>query len=107
MIPSKIGQSITNTINFLDQSGHPMAVTPTVDAPPTWTNDTPSVEKLTVSEDGLSCVALALAAGTDVITLSVMVKGAKFTATIVDNVTDPPPEPQTLTSVAILQSVAA
>lgn len=98
-----VGHTDTMTIAYLDQNGNPMLVTPTPDSPPTWVQTTPATDTLTVAASGLSAVALGLAAGTDVITLTVIVSGVTFTA--VDDLTVTA-APQVLTSVAIVDTVA-
>lgn len=98
-----VGHTLTETIAFLDQSGNPMLVTPTPDSPPSWSDTNSAVETLSVSPDGLSFSGPAIAAGTDVVNLTVIVGGVSFSA--VENVTVTP-APQVLTSVAIVSAVS-
>jgi uncharacterized protein YjdB len=75
-----------------------MAVTPTPDSPPTWTNTNPSAETVAAATDGLTASATAVAAGTDTITMTAIVGGTSFSASIDVTVT----EAQRLTSVQIV-----
>ena len=95
-----VGQSLPLSIQFLDQNGHEMAVTPTPDAPPAWTNGNPAVDTLTVSADGLSASDLGVSAGADTIGVSLSVGGVSFAASDAVTVTA---APQTLTSIAIVE----
>jgi len=104
MATLQIGQSVTNTITFLDQNGHPLVATPIPDSVPVWTNDTPGVESLTVATNGLSAVLKAISPGVDTTTVVVIVGGTKFSATVMDTVAV---TPQVLTSIAIVQSIPA
>ncbi len=99
-----IGHTIELAIAYLDQNGNPMLTTPTPDAPPTWTNTTPATETLKVAPDGLSAEADPVAAGTDVVNLSLVVGGATFSASLSVEVD---PAPQVLTSVNISATVSA
>lgn len=93
------GKPLSLAIAFRDQHGNSMPTAPTPDSPPTWTNTTPADETLTVSTDGLSCQATAVAAGTDEIDLTVIVGGKTFSASLAVTVT---PEVPVLTSVEIV-----
>jgi hypothetical protein len=93
-----VGHKIALSISYLDANGNPLLTTPTPDSPPTWANTTPATETLVASADGLSANTTALAPGTDAVSLTVVVGGATFSASLsveVDAV------PQVLTSVAI------
>lgn len=91
------------SIKFLDQHGNTMTTTPAPDAPPTWSNDTPISEMLTVAPDGLSATDSPLAAGTDTVTLTLHVGGVAFTAVAHGTVN---PEPQVLSSIEIVPGLA-
>lgn len=93
-----VGHSIALSIKFFDQNGNPMLTAPAPDAPPIWSNTTPATETLKPAADGLTCEADALAAGSDTVSLSLMVGGKAFSATLAVTVEA---EPQVLTSVAI------
>jgi hypothetical protein len=108
MIQVNAGHSVDCTIEYLDQNGNPMLTTPTPDSPPTWTNaPAPAgIDTLTVSPDGSSAV-LATAAvdatgGTDTVSLSVIVGGKTFAATLGVAISA---APQVLTAVAINDTV--
>ncbi len=100
----KGGQTLPLSIEYLDQNGTPMAVSPLLDVPPSWANNTPATETLTASPDGLTASALAVAAGTDTVRVSLSVGGVQFSATL--DVTVPAFAPlQTLTSIGIVAGV--
>ena len=101
MVDAKVGQSISYSLEFLDQHGQPIAVTP--DAAPEWSDTTPATEALTQSSDGLSAHGAAIAVGQDTVAVKVVVGGKEFDATIAVNVTEAPP---VLTSVAIVAKVS-
>jgi hypothetical protein len=86
------------SIVYLDQNGNSMLTTPRADAAPTWSNTTPATETLKPSADGLTCEADAVAAGSDVVSLSISVGGAAFAASLSVTVEA---APQILTSVQI------
>jgi len=88
---------------FLDQSGNPMLVTPTPDAPPTWTDTTPATGTLTPAANGLTATELAIAAGTDTVSVALAVGGVSFSASVEIDVAA---APQILTSIAIATTVA-
>lgn len=94
-----VGQSLPLSLAFLDQNGAPMAPPPTPDIPPVWSNTTAATETLTVADDGLSAIATAVAAGTDVINVSVTSGGVVFSASLAVTVMA---APQVLTSVEIV-----
>jgi hypothetical protein len=99
-----IGHTVNMSIVFLDQNGQPMLTTPTPDSPPTWT-DAPSPAgdaTLTVGAGGLTAADVAVAAGTDLVTLTVVVGGVTYTATQGITIS---PAPQVLTSVQIAAAV--
>lgn len=100
-----VGHTDTMAILYFDAAGQTMLVTPVPDSPATWTNtpSVPPVDSFTVAPDGNSAVLAALAAGSDIVNVSVTVGGKVFTAT--ENVTISA-APQVLTSIAIGNSVA-
>ena len=99
-----VGHKIEMTITYLDQNGNPMQVTPTPDSKPTWADapSTAGIDTLVVASDGLSAELDALAAGSDTVTLTVLVGGATFTATLAVQIS---PAPQVLTTVQISPTV--
>jgi hypothetical protein len=98
-----VGHTVSMTIVFLDQNGNPMLTPVTPDATPTWTDTTPATGTLTPSADGLSATELAVAAGTDTVTVSLAVSGVSFTASQGIVVAA---APQVLTSIAIAATVS-
>ena len=99
-----VGHVVDMSIEYLDQNGNPMLVTPTPDSAPTWT-DAPSpagAATLAVAAGGLSAVDTAVAVGSDVVTLTVVVGGVTFTATQPITIAA---APQVLTSVEIVSAV--
>lgn len=91
-----VGQTLPLTIAFLDQAGQPMTATP--DQPPGWaTNST--TDLLSVAADGLSATLKGVNPGDDVITLTVIVAGVTFSASLDVTVVA---APQVLTSVEIV-----
>jgi hypothetical protein len=101
-----VGQTLSLAISFLDQAGSPMLTTPTPDSPPTWTQSNAAAETLAVAADGLTAVGTPVAAGIDTITLTVMVGGVSFSATLEVDVAAVAPPAQVLTSVAITPTVS-
>jgi len=101
----------TLTLGFYDQNGAPMSPTPTPDSAPAWTNSTPATETIAVSTDGLTCTVTPVAAGDDTVSVTVVVAGKSYSATlgvsVVAAVAPPPPPPsgQVLTSVGIIATV--
>ena len=79
-----------------------MLVTPTPDAPPTWTDTTPATGTLTTVPGGLTATELAVAAGGDTISVSLAVTGVTYGASVPVIVS---PAPQVLTSVSIATTV--
>lgn len=98
MIKVTVGHQVACTIGYLDQNGNPLLTVPTVAAPPTWTNTTPTTETLVAAADGLSANTTTLAVGTDVINLALTVGTTAFAATLSVEVDA---APQVLTSVVI------
>jgi len=97
-----VGHTDNMSIVYLDQHGNPMLVTPVPDSPPTWTQTDSTVATLTVAADGLTASEQAVAAGSDVVSLTVVVGGVTFSASLPVTVTA---EPQVLTSVDIVSNV--
>ena len=87
---------------YLDADGNPMLTTPTPDSPPVWSNTTPATETLAVAADGLTAVATSVAVGTDSISVTDIVGGQTFSASIIVNVGA---KPQVLTSIQIAATV--
>jgi hypothetical protein len=97
-----IGHVIDMTVEFLDQNGNPMLVTPTADAPPAWTNVNPNVETLVVAANGLSAETTPVTAGVDTVSVTAVVGGKTFSASLSVSVEA---APQVLTSIAIRPTV--
>ena len=94
-----LGKTLPLSISYLDQAGQPMLSPVTPDSAPVWTDSMPSIETLTVAPDGLTATAKSLATGADTISLSLVVGGQAFSASLgVDVVA----APQVLTSIAIV-----
>jgi len=101
-----VGHQVAYSLEFLDQSGNPMLVTPTPDSPPTWSNaPNPAGDAtLTPAAPGnLTAIEAAVAAGTDVVSVSLSVGGVSFAATSNVNIS---PAPQVLTSVNLVGVVS-
>lgn len=100
MFTVNVGHTVESTILFLDQNGNPMLTPVTPDSPPVWTNtpSSPPVDTFTVSPDGLSSALAATAAGSDSLSLTVIVGGVTFTASEAITIAA---APQVLTSVQI------
>lgn len=99
-----VGHQVNCAIEYLDQNGNPMLVTPTPDSPPTWT-DAPSPAgdvTFTVGAGGLTATDVAVAPGTDVVSVSLSVGGVPFTAQLGVTIAA---APQVLTSIAIVPTV--
>jgi hypothetical protein len=98
-----VGHSVAYSLAFFDTNGNPMIVTPKPDAAPAWTNTTPATETVTASADGLTATGVALAAGTDVVSVALAVGGASFSA-LIDVEVDA--APQVLGSVQIVATAS-
>jgi hypothetical protein len=100
-----VGHSVSCGLLFLDQNGNPMLTTVVPDAPATWSHvqSGTSVDTLTPSGDGNSASVDALSPGTDTLSVSVVVGGLTFSATL-DIEVDP--APQVVSSVQIVATVA-
>ena len=100
-----VGHAVTCQIVYLDQNGNPMLITLTPDSPPSW-SDAPNPAGCTtfqVAADSMSAVDTAVAAGADVVSVSLNVGGVTYTATLPVTVAA---APQVLTSIAIDGTVA-
>lgn len=76
-----VGQRTTLIVGVVDTNGNPLpGVAP--DAPPTWAQNNPATETLTVAPDGMSAVALGIAAGADTVQVQATIGGKAFAATI-------------------------
>ncbi len=93
-----VGHTASLSISYFDANGNPMLTTPTPDAAPVWSNGDATIDTLTASADGLTAQDVAIAAGSDTVSVSVVVGGVTFSATLAVVVQAPP---QVLTSVAI------
>ena len=98
MVDVTVGHTLNCSISFLDQNGNPMLTTPTPDSPPVWAGANPAVETVKPSADGLTAEVDTVAVGTDTVSLTVVVGGQTFTASLAVSVDA---VPQVLTSVAI------
>ena len=94
-----VGEKSTLILAFLDQHDNPMVPTPKPDGAPIWTNTTPANEMVIAATDGLSAVQTALTAGSDTVSVTVIVGGNTFPAQLSVTIS---PEPQMLTSVRIV-----
>lgn len=91
MLTESLGHSIAFTVTVLDANGNPMLTPVAFDSPPAWTQSTPATESLVVAPDGASAQASSLAVGTDSISVSAVVGGKTFAASIAVEV-DPVPQ---------------
>ncbi len=98
-----VGHKVSMTLVFLDQNGNPMLTPVAPDAVPTWSDTTPATGTLSAGADGLSASELAVAAGTDVVNVSLAVGGVAFAASLGITVAE---APQVLTSVSITATTA-
>lgn len=95
-----VGHGSQISIQYLDQNGNPMLVTPTPDAPPQWSDAQNPVGDavLTVAADSLTAVLDAKAPGSDVVTVNLTVASKPFTASLPVTIQA---VPQVLTSIAL------
>lgn len=98
MLTNTVGSALKLTIAFLDQNGSPMATTPVPDAAPAWSN-TATSETGAVSADELTDVLTGVAAGLDVLSVSLTVNKVSFSASAQVTVGA---APQVLTSIEIV-----
>ncbi len=96
-----VGQTLPLSIRYLDTTGQPMTTPPAPDAAPSWTNTDAAVATLTPAADGLTADALGVAAGSDVVDLTLMVGGVSFSASL-DLTVDAVVPVQTLGSIEIV-----
>jgi hypothetical protein len=99
-----VGHQVNCGIAYLDQNGNPMLTTPTPDAAPTWSNaPAPAgAATLTAAPGGLTAVDVAAAVGSDVVTVTLLVGGVSFTASVPVTIAA---APQVLTSIAVTTAV--
>jgi hypothetical protein len=102
-----VGHTVTNVIQYFDQNGNPMVTTPTPDSPPAWTDTgsamSPPIDTLSVSTDGNTATVTPSAAGTDNLSVVVVVGGASFNASVEIDISA---AAQVLTSIGIASTVA-
>ena len=91
-----VGHTASLAFVYLDQDGNPMLTAPVPDKAPEWTQSNASAATLTPSSDGVTASEKGIAAGTDVVTVSVVVDGVEFAAQGTFNVSA---APQKLTSI--------
>lgn len=97
-----VGHKVEFSLSFLDQHGNPMVTTPTPDSAPVWVNTNSAAGALTAAANGLTAEEVAVAPGSDTVSVHLAVGGNSFTATVDLTVQA---EPQVLTSVAIVATV--
>ena len=97
-----LGHKLSLALQVLDQNGNPMLATVAFDAVPTWANTTPATETLLASGDGQSATATPVAVGPDTISVSCIIGGKTFTATLSVEVD---PAAQVPTSIVIVPTV--
>jgi len=98
-----VGHNIAMSITYLDQNGNPMLTMPTPDSAPVWSKTAAdTIDTLSVAASGATAELDTVAPGADTVSLSVVVAGQTFGATL-DVEIDP--VPQVLTSVEIAASV--
>lgn len=102
MTTVSVGHKVALAVGFLDTNGNPMVMAPTPDSPPAWINSNPAAETLVAAADGLSAVTTTVAPGNDVVSLTVVVGAASFSATLAVEVDA---APQVLGSVVINPTV--
>jgi hypothetical protein len=102
MTPVNVGHKINMSIEYLDQNGNPMLITPVPSSPPSWSNTNAAAETLAPAPDGNTCIATAIAPGSDTVNLSLMVGGQTFAASLAVTVQT---APQVLTSIEIVPVV--
>lgn len=91
MADALVGQTITRTLEILDNAGNPLLPQPALDSPAQWTQSDSTLETDTISSDTLTDTAVVTAAGTEQTSLSVTVGGQTFTAQVTGNFTAPVP----------------
>lgn len=98
-----VGHTVGLSLVFTDQNGNPMIPQPTPDASPavTWTDDNTAAATLTTQ--GAEAQDVAVAAGTDNVSVSADVGGVSFAATIAVIVSA---APQVLSGVEIVATVS-
>ena len=103
MTTVSVGHTISMSIGYLDTNGNPMLVTPAPDNAPAWTDTTSATETLTVAPGGLTASALAIAPGSDTVSVALAVGGQQFTASLAITVEA---APQVLGSIVLNATVS-
>jgi hypothetical protein len=98
----QVGQTVDFAIVFLDQNGNTISPPPTPDSPPSWSDTTPPTGTLTEAVGDLTASEVAVAPGTDTVSVSLTVGGVSFSASLPITVTAPAP---VLTSIAIVPTI--
>ena len=98
-----VGHKVNMSLVFLDQNGNPMLTPPAPDSPPVWTDTTAATETIAPAADGLSCVGTAIATGGDTVSVTAVVAGASFAASLAVTVS---PVAQVLTSIQIAATIS-
>jgi hypothetical protein len=91
MADALVGQTITRTLEIVDNNGNPLSPQPALDSPAQWTQSDSTLETDTISSDGLTDTAVVTAPGTEQTSVSVSVSGQTFTAQVTGNFTAPAP----------------
>lgn len=78
-ISMNVGQTATMTLSGLDQYGQPFTLSP--DSVPVWSNTTPADATLAAAPSGLSATDLAIAEGSDAVSVTLIEGGVSFSAT--------------------------
>lgn len=105
-ITTTVGHTVSYVIQYLDANQNPMLVTPTPDAPPTW-SDAPApagAATLVADPTGLTAVDTCNAAGSDTVTCSLTVGGVAYSASSTIGISA---APQVLTSIELIATVSA
>lgn len=78
-----VGHLVDYSFQYVDTTGAPMLTPVTPDSPPVWADApaTPPVDTFVVAADGSTAVLTATAAGSDTVTVTVIVGGVTYTAT--------------------------
>jgi hypothetical protein len=105
-VPVTVGHTVTNVIQYFDQNGNPMLVTPTPDSPNVWVDSgsqaSPPIDAVATSTDGNTTTVTPSAAGTDNLSVTVTVGGKTFTASVEIDISA---APQVLTTIGIASTV--
>jgi hypothetical protein len=95
-----VGHTVNLFIQWFDQNGAPMAVTPTPSSPPSWSHTDPAIGTLIPAADGLTATDAITASGTDVVGLTAIVNDISYTAMALE-IDASSPGSQVLTTIAI------